>query len=115
MDKTSKKVLKFLHLNRDYKKYAFFFNNGTFETFARWLNLSESDLAECLNYLYDNGYIKYFYVQDRVVGFSLEHKGIHFNEFNRIEKMQFIFKSIMVPIFVSVITSLIVNWLQGMQ
>ena len=109
MDKTSEKVLTFLCFHKDYEKYAFFFNNGTFELSAKLLNMSENDLKECLNYLCENKYIQYVYLQNRPVGLLLKHKGKHFREFNRISTIQFIFKSIIVPVIVSVSTTLVTS------
>lgn len=116
MDKKSKKVLKYLCKHRNYKDYAFFFTNGLREKTANKLKISVDDLNECIKFLNEKGYITYHRTDSRIYGFILKHKGIHAEEFERIEKMRFIYKSILVPIIVSIITTLtttiIVNGLE---
>lgn len=109
MDKQSKKVLEYLCKHRNYKDYAFFFTNGLREKTAKELKISVDDLNECIKFLFENGYISYHRTDDRLYGFILKHNGIHAKEFDRIEKMQFIFRSILVPIIVSVTTTLITS------
>ena len=74
--------------------------------------LSVFDISECCAYLDKNGYFDIF---DRDlsgrVHLLLSYKGRHYREINWIELKDFLFKSVLIPIGVSIATTYLINLL----
>lgn len=86
--------------------------NGT-KTFNEYLpNYILQDLDLILEYLYSNGYLTYQYFDDDIYSVTLTYKGLAYKSFNLEEFKLFISKSIIVPIIISIATTLLTMWLQ---
>lgn len=72
--------------------------------------LSKFDIAECCERLGQNGYFE-IYNKDLngCVHLLLNYKGRHFREFSRNQVIDFLFKSVLVPIVVSIITTYLLS------
>ena len=71
------------------------------------------DLNGCLAILEDEGYIQITDRESVVPTIIPTHKGIHFGEYRHKEIEHFLFTSILVPVVVSVVTTLVSLWLNG--
>lgn len=101
MDKTSKRILNCLSKAPDHT--IFYYDDWTDEIsdidediiFAAIRYLIKKDLCErCTN---QNG---------QSIGVRLSHEGIHRSEFFRIRMQEFLYKSIVIPIIVAMLTTL---------
>lgn len=121
LDKTSKRILRFacqlpneelfsIPLSKEWEESG----DCSFQSFLSGANLKEEEVRPAIKFLEENGYVEYATLDSPAgeveVGFSLTHKGIHYKEFNRLEMLDFLIKSIFVPIAVSVITAGIVTF-----
>lgn len=78
-------------------------------------NVDKYEIIRCCEHLANAGYFEEFCVDlSGEVRLFLTYKGHHYREISWLELKEFLFKSISVPIFVSVVTSLITLWLQGL-
>lgn len=75
--------------------------------------IHDEDLRGCINLLADEDYIDIVEKNDAYIRVTLTHKGRHFNEYERSEFKTFLMKSIVTPIIVAFITTLITLWLNG--
>lgn len=73
-------------------------------------------LFEILEYLKTNDYLTYLCADDDIYDISLTYKGLAYSSFRFEEWKDFLFKSVTVPILVSLITAIlttyILQWLQ---
>lgn len=70
---------------------------------------SKRRISQCLISMNDRGYFSRFFMSDAIpVNISLSDKALSFSERNRIDKIEFFKRSILCPIIVSFITTLIV-------
>lgn len=85
--------------------------SGT-ETFKEYLpdNVIQ-DLELILEYLSDNDYLTYETADEDIYSVDLTYKGLAYKSFNFEEFKSFVSKSIIVPIIISIITTLITMWL----
>lgn len=65
------------------------------------------NIDSVMSYLYENEYITYMYAADDYYRFKLTYKGLAYKSFSYEEFKTFLLKSIIVPIFVAFITTLI--------
>lgn len=66
-------------------------------------------LAKILRYLKENEYIKYSSADNTFYNISLTYRGLAYKSFEAEEIKEFLFKSIIVPILVALITSIFTN------
>lgn len=74
----------------------------------------DEDLRGCIRLLNDEGYVKIIEDTKLYIRVSLTHKGKHFDEYERAEYKAFFMKSILTPIVVSLVTTLITLWINGL-
>ena len=66
-------------------------------------------VKSALNHLNENGYINFSSSgESYVYWFELKHKGLNYREITWLEFKSFVCKSVIVPIFVSLLTTLII-------
>lgn len=100
LNKKSKIVLKTLH------KINFKYEN--IDAFCVLLpKMSKDDIEQTLWYLEETGYISCSPTEDTIWWLEPTYRGEQYKEFKIVELKEFIFKSILVPIFVSVVVSCI--------
>lgn len=88
----------------------------TFDYVGAKLGLSKDEVFDCLDYLESLDYVHCVYVDNETLqlkhslwGFRPSHKGRHYIEFYILDCIETVFKSILLPILVSLITALIVT------
>ena len=73
-------------------------------------DLSINEIATCCNHLNENGYFDLYSISlANDVKLHLNYKGMHYQELNINRIKSFIFQSVIVPIFVSLVTSVILQ------
>lgn len=86
--------------------------NGS-KTFKKHLPTKTfNNISYIMKYLKDEGYLDYFVADNDFYTVNLTYKGLAYKSFNFESLKSFIKKSIIVPIIVSAITTLITMWLQ---
>ena len=114
IDKTSAKLLNYMISHHDTTSYVWHYGEQ-FNTMASELQLLPGDLRSCVQHLEATGYIAYhkrnLHGQSISNGFCLTHKGLHRREFSWLEIRQFLFRSILTPIVVSILTTIALHWL----
>lgn len=85
------------------------------EEISEHSGVAEKDVERCFLYLYDQGYILPRSDEcGNVCEYSLTQQGRHFEEFQKIERLEFLKKSIFCPIVVSMLTTLITLWIKSL-
>ena len=73
----------------------------------------EAEVMEAIEYMVHRGLAGYRTLQSRdgpvPVAFYLKHEGLKWKEIRRNERNNFLLKSVFVPVFVSVVTSLLIS------
>lgn len=72
------------------------------------------DLNNTLQYLLDNGYINVNNTDGTWTEITPTYTGIHYSDFSKEKFKNFILTSLLVPIVVSIITSLITLWINSL-
>lgn len=103
MDRTSKRVLKYLCKYNVYNNYAFFFVDGHCQEFAERLDMLEIELKQCISYLHKEEYVDYTFTGEQVTGFVLTHKGLHFQEIRKEEHSSILIKAMIIPVIVGIL------------
>lgn len=75
--------------------------------------IQSEDLIGCLHQLESDRYIKILAEDKLLLSVSPTHKGKHLREYELAEMKHFLFTSILVPIVVSALTTLIGLWITG--
>ncbi len=109
MDKTSKRVLKYLCKHNLYKNYAFFFVGDSYREIADDLNILEIELKQCISQLRADGYISYVFTGNNVTGFAITNKGLHYKEIFFRESAKAVIKYIAVPVVVAIISAIVLH------
>lgn len=102
LDKNSKQLLN--KLISDMPDLPF--NAFSFDYFNEY-NLNNCEVSSQIEYLISNGYLEKCMRNGKWVGYNLTHEGRHYKEIQRLENIDFFKKSILVPIAVSILTTLI--------
>ena len=110
LNKHSKKMLKFLRESRS--KFQDHIIPRDYIV-KEYLDKDDSGDAT-LDYLAEDGYIRKLYLGGVLYAFSLTESGLHYPEFTATSIKSFVLRSIVTPIIVSAITSLITLWLSGL-
>jgi hypothetical protein len=114
LDNTSRKMLKYLADEHHNPTGGMLFVDF-YDKYPKYANMSEHQAMACIRYLENQGYIKFGKSQsDMYVGFELEHKAYKRFAFARNALYEFLAKSVLVPIIVTLLTMLIVNELQAL-
>jgi len=77
-------------------------------------HIHDEDLRGCIRLLNNEGYIRIIEDTNLYIRVSLTHKGKHFDEYEKAEYKAFFIKSILAPIIVSLATTLITLWINGL-
>lgn len=120
--KLSEDILEFMLSCSDTPARISFDFYDDIDEIAKALSSDRETILIEIEDLEKNGFIKYEQYNGRQSGFYLSHKGLHKKEFDKRAKMDFVKKSILTPIFVAFVTSIIttslwpslLNWLQAM-
>ena len=76
--------------------------------------IQTEDLIGCLNHLStEEGYINPITEEGSLVYVSLTHKGRHYQQYECAKMRHFLINSIVIPIIVSAITTLVTFWITG--
>lgn len=109
----SKRYRNFLNvvssLKPDIRGFSDCYSYGLIE---RATNFSDSDVTSICAYLEQNEYVGIVHVGDLPNGIWLLEKAKHYKEFSRREVVQFVFRSILIPVVVAVITSIAIQSVQ---
>ena len=90
------------------------FKYTNIDSFAKTApRFSKDEIEETLVYLEEEGYIECVYADNTVYKLSPTYKGGHYQQFVIAQIKEFLLKSVVVPIGVSIITSIIVNIICG--
>ena len=112
MDKNSKQMLKYL-TDKKCNPDGYMLFDDFYENYEEFSGLEEHETMACMRYLVDNGYISYCQNQDESnVGFELEHKAYHKKYFQWVSVKRFLIKSVLIPIAVSILTTLVIALLK---
>jgi hypothetical protein len=76
--------------------------------------IKDLDLLNTIEYLFQEGYITGDNRDLYWENIKPTYKGKHYNNFEWVKLKAFLFKSVAVPIFVSIATTLVLNWLNKM-
>ena len=75
--------------------------------------IQTEDLLGCLHQLKDDGFIEIISESGPLLHVKPTHKGRHHKEYRNAEIKSFLFTSIIVPIIVSALTTIVSLWLNG--
>lgn len=105
LDKKSKQVLKALNKAKNDTDYV----DGS-KALLPYLpkNFNNSEVDKTLWYLESKGFIDCYNSEGSIDCINVKYEAQNYIEFNHIKTKEFIYKSILVPIFVSIFTSCIV-------
>lgn len=111
MDKTSKRIMIEL-VKYSEESLAYCISDKSYKKICESVSLAEKEFLRCIEYLESDKYLSIVHdLSNEQVGIVMLHKGIHFKEFSREETFDFIKKSIIVPIFVSLAIALLTHCL----
>lgn len=124
LDRTAKRILKtFIKLAKESGKGTEYFCafdivhssrcDLIIDDFAESLEMRTEDVRAAIRHLESAGYIEYQHISGRqlAVAFHLSHSGLHYHEIRFLADVEFIRNSVIAPIIVSIITSILtVNW-----
>lgn len=115
LDDLSKRILKYMKTDSDnhsQKNYDF---DADLEKMAQAVSAEKEAVRAAVRYLEENGYIKYLRTNSGYnIAFYLDHKGLHYDELRDLEQKEFLKKSVIVPILVTLVTNGIIalsKWL----
>lgn len=108
LDSLSKKILKYMQTHSDNPSQRYYDFDEDLEEIATAVSSDKESVRTAVRYLEENGYIKYIHTKHgTTIGFYLDHKGLRLDEFNRLETLSFLKRSVITPIIVSVLTSIL--------
>ena len=114
LDKTSVNLLNYMIKHHNTTSYVWMFDTSL-DILSAELNVKTEDLRACIRYLESNGFLEYQRASSRtssfVIGFHLSHQGLHYAEITGLERRQFFYRSVLTPIFVTIITTLALHLL----
>lgn len=116
MDNKSKKVLQLLRNEKAYDE-LFYGAPGDVAVLAEKLSISFDECRAAIDYLEKCGFVEFYRDnKERVMTFKLTHTGMNCKTFKRIETLDFLKKSVVIPIVVAFITAILTTgtlWLLG--
>ncbi len=108
MDRESRKMLKFMCSSNLCKSACLF--DDFYDEYGKFSGLPDQRIMACMRHLGSLGYIVYNNDQfGHEVGFELEHKAYHHLYFSLAEHWRFVRNSIVVPVAVSFVTTLLAS------
>jgi hypothetical protein len=114
MDKIAKQALSYLTDDSINPNGCMTFSNF-YKNYGEISKLSKPQMMACLRYLNEKGYIRYCHDQlGNTLRFELEHKAYHRFYFRWENIKMFLIKSVLVPIGVSIVTTIIALILKGL-
>lgn len=119
MDKKSEKVLNYLCAEKEYKEFFYGIANMTNDVgeISIRLEMSPEECKAAIDFLETIGYVLFKCDSaGNITSFQLTHIGMNYKVFKRIETIDFVKKSIIVPIAVAFITAILTTgalWLLG--
>lgn len=108
MDRTSKQVLRYIHSYGDADNYAIRYMDDGLGEEAKKCGMPRNQFGNAIAYLVASGYMEHIYTAGgKKIGVKLTHKGVHYQEFRRRERIKFVVTSILIPALVAFITAII--------
>lgn len=123
LDRLSKKVLYYMQTDTENPSEAYYNFEDDLDELAKEIGSDSESVRAAIRYLKRNEYIEFGRTDSgRAVRFYLDHKGLHRKEFSWIEFLEFFKKSILTPIIVAFLTSIVTvnlwpsiwRWLQSL-
>ena len=109
MEKESKKMLKYM-LENPICEDGYCMLWDFYDAYCEETGYSEQRVMACMRYLESKGYIRYCQNQNGTdVGFELEHKAYQRRALQREVVLEFLIKSVVVPVFVSFATTIVLT------
>lgn len=116
MDKLSKNIMKFMRkkgdntefscsISDDWDEYA----DVAFHELVDSVKDDPSNISSAISVLIDDEWLEYRTMGNSPIGIYMTHKGLHQKEYERMAWIDFILKSVFVPVLVSILTSAIVS------
>lgn len=117
LDKLSKRIVRYMRTSTDTPGETVYTFDEDLPAMAKALSRDEGSIRAALRFLEEKGYVV---IEDFI--FYLDHKGLNRREFVRIEIGNFLLKSILTPIVVAFLTTIltvnlwpqVLHWLQEM-
>ena len=106
MDKTSKKFMDYILKNNDCEELTYAFINDKDNEIGDAIGIDVQQVRRCVSYLVKQGYLQYTFTKDTTTGFIPTHVGYHYKEFRRYSIIKEFSKTIIVPIVISVATTI---------
>lgn len=89
MDKLSKNILKYMNEKTDASSYIYTFGDDI-EQIADDLSTDSESIRSAIRYLTSLQYVQYHYNGDYAGWFSLDHRGLHWQEFRWEERLKYL-------------------------
>lgn len=108
LDKLSKKILYYMRTDTENPSETYYDFGDDLDEMAEKISSDSESVRAAIRYLEKNEYIKFGYTDSEyAIRFYLDHKGLHRKELLWIEFLEFFQKSILTPIIVAFLTSVI--------
>lgn len=89
LDRLSQQLLEELNRKENADNLLYDFDTDLSEI-AESLHVNGETLRAAIRFLHEQGYVKYQTSGGHVIGFSLDHKGLHWREFRRQEIIKYL-------------------------
>ena len=100
-----------MHHDGPPEQFAFWLFNDAMRLEADACGLSIEDFSNAINHLIAEGWAEYVFTQNGYrSGVKLPHKGVHYKEFMREERI----KKFLIPVIVSTVTSLLIDGIRAL-
>ncbi|WP_298016713.1 hypothetical protein [uncultured Dysosmobacter sp.] len=106
LDKTNRKILEYMNANGECPSKRFYDFDEDLKKIADKIGTDKETVRAAVRSLNAGNYIIYTCDQHgRPLRFSLDHKGLHYRELQRLDTAAFLKKSILTPIVVTILTT----------
>lgn len=111
LDKLSRKILKHMQTETPSPSNTCYNFDEDLDAIASAVSTDVQSARSAVEYLQKQGYIEFMYFNnlDITSYFCLDHKGLHYREFVWIARKEFLMKSILTPIIVTILTTISIN------
>lgn len=112
LDKLSKQLLNFMLHDSDAPSKKMYNFGKDLKHLAVVHGTDPETIRAAVRNLESENYVKYVRDQNgKVFFFMLDHKGLHFQEYQMIEWQEYLKKSVFTPITVTILTTIALHWL----
>lgn len=106
MDKTSKKLMEHVLKINDIADLTYAFVNDKDKEIGDSIGIDVHQVKRCVSYLAEQGYLQYTFTKDTTTGFIPTHIGYHYKEFAFRNFIKAFTSTVIVPILVSIATTI---------